>query len=228
MSSPETPQRPADRSGETTQAMPAVNDIPSRSTGVHQATTYAVPGAGHGAVSGAGFGAGPGAGSGAGSGAGPGERGSAPAGSSGQWAQTAAPERPGAPEGGAPSAPRVRRARLLLTRVDPWSVMKLSFLLAIALGVVAVVAVVVLWSVLDGMGVFSSINRIVNQVVTTPGSTPFNLLDYIGFKRVVGATTLLGLVNVVLITALSTVAAFLYNLATSLVGGLHVTLSEDA
>ena len=203
MSSPETPQRPADRSGETTQAMPAVNDIPSRSTGVHQATTYAVPGAGHGAVSGAGFGA-------------------------GQWAQTPAPERPGAPEGGAPSAPRVRRARLLLTRVDPWSVMKLSFLLAIALGVVAVVAVVVLWSVLDGMGVFSSINRIVNQVVTTPGSTPFNLLDYIGFKRVVGATTLLGLVNVVLITALSTVAAFLYNLATSLVGGLHVTLSEDA
>ncbi len=203
MSSPETPQRPADRSGETTQAMPAVNDIPSRSTGVHQATTYAVPGAGRGAVSGAGFGA-------------------------GQWAQTPAPERPGAPEGGAPSAPRVRRARLLLTRVDPWSVMKLSFLLAIALGVVAVVAVVVLWSVLDGMGVFSSINRIVNQVVTTPGSTPFNLLDYIGFKRVVGATTLLGLVNVVLITALSTVAAFLYNLATSLVGGLHVTLSEDA
>lgn len=200
MSSPETPQRPSDRAAETTQAMPAVGQPAPGRGGAHQATTYAEPG----------------------------ERGAAQPSTPGSWAEAPAPARQAVAEPVAPAAPRVRRARLLLTRVDPWSVMKLSFLLSIALGIVVVVAVAVLWSVLQGMGVFASINRIVNQVVTTPGSTPFNVLHYIGFKRVVGATTLLGLVNVVLITALSTVAAFLYNLATSLVGGLHVTLSEDS
>lgn len=199
MSSPETPQRPADRAAETTQAMPAVGQTSPARGGAQQATTYAEPGQR--------------------------EAGQA---SPGSWADVPAPPRQAVVEPAEPAAPRARRARLLLTRVDPWSVMKLSFLLSIALGIVAVVAVVVLWSVLQGMGVFTSVNRIVNQVVTTPGSTPFNILSYIGFKRVVGATTLLGLVNVVLITALSTVAAFLYNLATSLVGGLHVTLSEDS
>ena len=36
---------------------------------------------------------------------------------------------------------RTRRARLRLTRIDPWSVMKTAFLLSIAFGVVTVVAV---------------------------------------------------------------------------------------
>ena len=36
---------------------------------------------------------------------------------------------------------RVREARLRLTHLDPWSVMKTSFLLSIALGIVLVVAV---------------------------------------------------------------------------------------
>jgi hypothetical protein len=122
-----------------------------------------------------------------------------------------------------------RRARLVLGRVDPWSVMKLSFLLSIALAIVALVAVAVLWSVLDSMGVFDSVGRTVESVTRERDTAEgFDILAYVGFERVMTLTALLTGINVILMTALCTLGAFLYNLAASLVGGLHVTLSEDA
>ena len=62
-------------------------------------------------------------------------------------------------------AERARKARLRLTHVDPWSVMKTSFLLSIALGIVTVVAVAVVWAVLGAAGVWDSINATVGDVV---------------------------------------------------------------
>jgi hypothetical protein len=125
--------------------------------------------------------------------------------------------------------PRARRARLVLARVDPWSVMKLSFLLSIALAIVALVAVAVLWSVLDSMGVFDSVGRTVESVTRERDTAEgFDILAYVGFERVMTLTALLTGINVILMTALCTLGAFLYNLAASLVGGLHVTLTEDA
>jgi Transmembrane domain of unknown function (DUF3566) len=126
------------------------------------------------------------------------------------------------------SRPRARRARLVLGRVDPWSVMKLSFLLSIALAIVALVAVLLLWSVLDSMGVFDSISRTVEPLTrSSDNEQGVDILDYVGLKRVMTITLLLGGINVILMTALCTLGAFLYNLAASLVGGLNVTLTED-
>ena len=123
---------------------------------------------------------------------------------------------------------RPRRARLVLARVDPWSVMKLSFLLAIGLAIVMLVAVTILWSVLDSMGVFTSLGRTVESVTrSSDNAEGVDILDYVGFSRVFGITALLAGVNIILMTALGTLGAFLYNLAASLVGGLHVTLTED-
>src|SRR5215210_6582401 len=111
-----------------------------------------------------------------------------------------------------------RKARLVLGRVDPWSVMKLSFLLSIALAIVALVAVAVLWSVLDSMGVFDSVGRTVESVTRERDTAQgFDILSYVGFGRVMSVTAALTAVNVVLMTALSTLGAFLYNLAASLV-----------
>jgi hypothetical protein len=122
-----------------------------------------------------------------------------------------------------------RKARLVLGRVDPWSVMKLSFLLSIALAIVALVAVAVLWSVLDSMGVFDSVGRTVESVTRERDTAEgFDILAYVGFERVMTLTALLTGINVILMTAICTLGAFLYNLAASLVGGLHVTLTEDA
>ncbi|WP_432545599.1 DUF3566 domain-containing protein [Kineococcus sp. SYSU DK004] len=118
-----------------------------------------------------------------------------------------------------------RRVRLTLARVDPWSVTKLSFLLSVAVGIALVVATGVVWAVLDGMGVFSDLDGLLRDVVGD--EVDLNLLDYVGFGRVISLATVIAVVDVVLLTALSTLAAFLYNVCAALVGGLHVTLSDD-
>jgi hypothetical protein len=123
---------------------------------------------------------------------------------------------------------RARRARLVLSRVDPWSVMKLAFLLSVALAVIAVVAVFILWSVLDAMGVFDSVGRTVESVTrSNDNAQGVDIQDYVGLGKVLSVTIMLSAVNAVLLTALCTLAAFLYNMAASLVGGLHVTFTED-
>jgi hypothetical protein len=123
---------------------------------------------------------------------------------------------------------KARKARLVLGRVDPWSVMKLSFLLAIGLAIVTLVAVTILWSVLDSMGVFDSVGQTVESVTrSSDNAQGINILDYVAFNKVFSLTALLVGINVILMTALGTLGAFLYNLAASLVGGLHVTLTED-
>jgi hypothetical protein len=54
-----------------------------------------------------------------------------------------------------------------------------------------------------------------------------DVYDYVGLSRVVSLSTFVAVINVVIIMALSTLGAVLYNLAGSLVGGLQVTLSDD-
>ncbi|WP_166389264.1 DUF3566 domain-containing protein [Nocardioides ochotonae] len=120
-----------------------------------------------------------------------------------------------------------RRARLRLTRIDPWSVMKTAFLLAIAFGVVTIVSVLMVWSVLGAAGVWDSINSSVRDIVGGEQAEEFNIENYVGTARVLGFTTLVAVVDVVLLTAIATLGAFLYNMAAALLGGVEVTLAED-
>jgi hypothetical protein len=121
-----------------------------------------------------------------------------------------------------------RRARLRLTRIDPWSVMKTSFLLSVAFGVVTFVAIFMVWSVLGAAGVWDSINSAVASIVEGDNnSSSFDVTDYVGMSRVLGFTLLVSILDVILITALATLSAFLYNLAAALLGGIEVTLAED-
>jgi hypothetical protein len=133
--------------------------------------------------------------------------------------KTATPPRPAAP------APSGRRVRLTVARVDPWSVMKISFLVSVAIGIAFVVMVAVLWLILDGMGVFSSLNRTIADIQGT--TSDFDLMDYIALPRVMSLSVVIGVIDVVLLTALSTLAAFLHNVCSSLVGGVQLTLSDD-
>jgi len=120
----------------------------------------------------------------------------------------------------------VRRVRLTLSRVDPWSAMKVSFLVAVGLGIATVVMIAVLWMLLSGMGVFDQINSMIEKIIGD-ADTEFNIMDFVGFGRVVSLSVVLGVVNVLLITAMSTLGAFLYNVCASLVGGLQLTLTDD-
>jgi nitrogen fixation-related uncharacterized protein len=119
-----------------------------------------------------------------------------------------------------------RKVRLTLSRVDPWSVLKLSFLLSVAMGIGLVVGSVLLWTVLDGMHVFDDLNKTLKEIGGKETST-FDIFKIVGLGRVVSLATFISVINVVLIMGLATLGAFLYNLAASLVGGLNVTLSDE-
>jgi hypothetical protein len=121
-----------------------------------------------------------------------------------------------------------RRVRLTAQRIDPWSVLKISFLVSVALGIAGVVMMAVLWTVLSGMNVFSTLNDFLTQVTSGETSGPsIDLQDYLGFSRVVAISAVLGVLNVFLLTALATLTAFLYNICAALVVGAQVTLSDE-
>jgi len=118
-----------------------------------------------------------------------------------------------------------RRVRLTLSRVDPWSVMKIAFLLSVAIGIAMVVMIAMLWIVLQGMGVWDNVNELL-RTLETSGKT-FDIMDYVGFGRVVSLSVVIAVVDVLLMTALATLGAFLYNICSSLVGGVQMTLSDE-
>ncbi|QGK68187.1 hypothetical protein GIY23_00040 [Allosaccharopolyspora coralli] len=116
-----------------------------------------------------------------------------------------------------------RRASLQIKRLDPWSVLKLALVLSVALFFVWMIAVAVLYGVLDGMGVWDQLNGTFTELTQPddPASEPL-----ISAGRVFGVASIIGAVNILLITALATVAAFIYNVAADFAGGVEVTLSE--
>ncbi|MGH3474021.1 MAG: DUF3566 domain-containing protein [Aeromicrobium sp.] len=125
-----------------------------------------------------------------------------------------------------PAAQAGRRASLRLVHVEPWSVTRLAFVVSVAMMIVAVVAVSIFWLVLSVTGVWGQINDSVTSVLSDDGGT-FDIKDYLGFGRLFGLTLVLSAINVVLMTALATIGAHLYNLAAQLLGGLEVTFSDD-
>ncbi|WP_367130279.1 MULTISPECIES: DUF3566 domain-containing protein [Streptomyces] len=136
-------------------------------------------------------------------------------------ASAAAPRPAGRP------APRTRTARLRVAKADPWSVMKVSFLLSIALGICTIVAAAVLWTVMDAMGVFSTVGGTISDATTSSDGGGFDLQSFLSLPRVLLFTSVIAVINVVLATALATLGAFVYNLSAGFVGGVELTLAED-
>jgi hypothetical protein len=118
-----------------------------------------------------------------------------------------------------------RRARLHLKRIDPWSVMKFAFAVSFVLFVVVIVATSVLYLALDAMDVFNSVNKALADIVSSTGGQADSTFR-ITAKGVIGGAALLGVVNVVLFTALATLGSFIYNVCADLVGGIELTLAE--
>ncbi|MEV7170160.1 DUF3566 domain-containing protein [Streptomyces sp. NPDC093224] len=125
------------------------------------------------------------------------------------------------------TAPRTRKARLRVAKADPWSVMKVSFLLSIALGICTVVAAAVLWMVMDAMGVFSTVGGTISEATGSNEGNGFDLQSFMSLPRVLVFTSVIAVIDVVLATALATLGAFIYNLSAGFVGGVELTLAED-
>lgn len=126
--------------------------------------------------------------------------------------------------GGPAAAGGGRRARLRLSRVEPLSVTRLSFAFSLCVFVVLLVAVGVLWFVLNSIGVFDSVTEAADTL--TEGSET-DISSWLSFGRAMQVGLLIGAINVVLMTALATLGALLYNLCADMIGGLEVTLSDQ-
>jgi hypothetical protein len=127
--------------------------------------------------------------------------------------------------GAAPAAP-ARRAHLAVIRLEPWSVMKFSFMISLVGWVVLFVMVAALWWVLSKIGVFHSIEGSVSNLTSGKDSAGVQASNWFSASRVLGYTMLVGAINVILITALATVGSVVYNLVTHIAGGIEVTLKE--
>jgi hypothetical protein len=113
-----------------------------------------------------------------------------------------------------------RRARLQLRHVNPWTVLKFSCVLSIALFFVWLIVVGILFGVLDAAGVVGKINDAYTTVQGGNAKAPVTA------GVVFGGAAIIGVVNIVLFIALSTVGSVVYNLCADLVGGIEITLSE--
>jgi hypothetical protein len=136
-----------------------------------------------------------------------------------------APARAGGERQPAPRPGGRRRARLAVQRLDPWSVFLFSLVASICLGVVLFVAVAALYAAMSSLGVLDSLNDVLGEVAGT-GADAEVVNPVITPSLVLGATAVLAAINVVLLTALATLGALIYNLCASLTGGIEVQLGE--
>jgi Transmembrane domain of unknown function (DUF3566) len=137
------------------------------------------------------------------------------------------PDRSGPPAVGSKRAPR--KAHLQVARLEPWSVMKFSLVMSAVCFIVLFVAVTVLYMILSGLGVFDSLASTIRDLTSSDSTNKtggVNPAGWFSAERILGYTALLGVLNVLLITALATVWSVIYNLAADLVGGVEVTLKE--
>lgn len=122
-----------------------------------------------------------------------------------------------------PRVPKARRLKLSVTKVDPWSVAKVSFMLSIAFGIIQVVCACILWGLLQGVGAIDQLNNLVSSAGLSGSGTS----SVFGFGQIISIVTIFSIFEVLLTVILSTIGAFLYNVVSMLVGGIHMTLGDD-
>jgi Transmembrane domain of unknown function (DUF3566) len=119
-----------------------------------------------------------------------------------------------------------RDAQLVVSRIEPWSVMKFSFMVSLVGWVVLFVAVAAIYFAFSSLGVFHQIEDTIGLVTSSKTGGGANVSSWFSASTVLGYTMLAGAIDVVLITALTTVGAVVYNLVTHLSGGIEITLHE--
>jgi hypothetical protein len=124
--------------------------------------------------------------------------------------KTPRPKRPKAPG---------RTTRVVLRRMDPWSVLKLSIVYYLAVFLVILVAGVLLWGGATSIGAIENIESFMVDI-------GFDDFKFVGGKLLSGMA-LGGLVLVVAGTVANVILCALFNLMGDMTGGLKLTLQED-
>ncbi len=117
-----------------------------------------------------------------------------------------------------------RKVDLTLARIDPWSALKIGFILGVAVAIATVIMTAVMWLLLDGMNVFGSVE---DFLISLGAESFLELMEYMRLPRVMSYATIMAIMNVVLFTAAVTLMAVLYNLVAALVGGIRVSFMDE-
>jgi hypothetical protein len=117
-----------------------------------------------------------------------------------------------------------KQVRLKLVYVDFWSAVKLSFLVAVALGIVFVVATVLLYLVIQSTSIFTDVDQLLSDII---GGDGFSIADSFSLAQVSLFAVIIAILDVVVGTALGAIACLLYNLSVRLTGGLLVGFTNN-
>jgi hypothetical protein len=113
---------------------------------------------------------------------------------------------------------RLIRRDLMIRRVDPWSVLKISLVFYSCMLIIVMLANAVLWAFIARLG-------LIEQVTEIAGALNISLTINTG--NILQATFLLGVLGVIFCSAANVFLAFLYNLVADLIGGVRIDLAED-
>ena len=116
-----------------------------------------------------------------------------------------------------------KQVRLKLVYVDFWSAIKLSFLIALCLGIVTIVATFLIFTILNGTGIFGKIDDLYTDIAGASS----DLASILSIGNVMGFAFVVAILNTVVITALGAVYAVLYNLSVKITGGLLVGFTNN-
>ena len=118
-----------------------------------------------------------------------------------------------------PRGPRVRRVSRVIREIDPWSAFRVGIVFHGVLYLMALIALVLLWSVASATGTIDNIERFLE-------SFGWESFQFNGVQLFFN-TMFLGLFVVVLLTAIWVLCATVFNLITDLVGGIRVSVLEE-
>ncbi|MES2169898.1 MAG: DUF3566 domain-containing protein [Actinomycetota bacterium] len=121
-------------------------------------------------------------------------------------------------------AAQTRQVRLKLVYVDFWSAVKLSFLIAVVLGIILIVASILIWLVLNTTGIFGSLNSLLQEILNQKG---FNITSTFSLPTVALFAFIIAILDVVVGTALGAITALLYNFSVRITGGLLVGFTNN-
>jgi hypothetical protein len=119
--------------------------------------------------------------------------------------------------------PPAKQVRLRLVYIDFWSAVKLSFLVAVCLAVINIVATLLIYTVLNSTGIFDQVNNLVRDVAGSSG----DLSSILSVGNVMGFAVVASLLNLVVTTALGAIIAVLYNLSVKITGGILVGFTNN-
>jgi hypothetical protein len=113
-----------------------------------------------------------------------------------------------------------RRHRLVVRRLDLWSVLKISLCFYLCGLAVTMVAGIVLWVIASSVGVVTNVEEFMGDLLS---AKDFKFLS----AQILEGATLVGLVLVILLVIVTMVAAAFYNLFAELIGGIEIVVEDD-